>query len=76
MMTVTVSRGVKPVPVTSWADASRAVRAYIEERGVGSAEWYRTVPWGGAAIRVGGRVVAHVSYNGRIWDRNRKELTP
>jgi hypothetical protein len=71
MMTVTVSKKLAPIPVTSYAEASRVVREYISANGMGGTEWYRNLPFTktarGAAIHVDGVQVAFVSYNGRVW---------
>lgn len=62
---------VGSVVVGSFAEASKAVRADIEARGIGSNEW----SWDRAGvISVGKRPVAKVSYNGRVWDQDGKEV--
>ncbi len=61
-----VCTGGQWIGVATLADASAAVRADIERRGIGASEWY-----GGDAGRVHdtcGVLVARVSYNGRVWD--------
>jgi hypothetical protein len=72
MMTVTVSKALAPIPVGSYAEASKVVRAYIAQNGLGGSEFYRELPFTksskGAAIHVGGVQVAFVSYNGRVWE--------
>lgn len=71
-MTVTVSKKVAPIPVASYAEASKVVRAYIDGKGLGGNAWYRSLPFTatsrGAAIHVDGVQVAFVSYNGRVWE--------
>lgn len=49
------------VRVRSLAEAGQRVRTFIEENSLGAGNW------AGGLIRQGGRVVARVSYNGRIW---------
>lgn len=52
--------------VTSLADASHVVQEYINERGWGASDWY---PHANVGLVVqDGRPIAHVSYNGRIWE--------
>ena len=52
-------------PVQSLGEAGQACRAYIERHGLGSSQWI------GGWVRDGaGAVVAHVSYNGRVWFPN------
>lgn len=70
-MTVTFSKKVAPVPVASYAEASRVVSEYIRHKGLGGGAFYRGLPFTaeskGAAIHVDGVQVAFVSYNGRVW---------
>lgn len=57
------------VAVSDWADASAQVRAFIDGKGIGSSQWT------GGEIREAspkGPVVAHVSYNGRVWAGTRR----
>ena len=60
--------GVPTLPahrVGSLRAAGQACRAYIERHGLGSSQWI------GGWVRDGaGAVVAHVSYNGRVWFPN------
>lgn len=52
------------VRVESFAEASEACRAFIREHTLGSGNW------SGGTVRSGsvrGRIVAVVSYNGRVW---------
>ncbi len=71
-MTVTVSKKLSPIAISSFAEAAQVVRAYIAGKGLGSAAWYRNLPFTatvrGAAIHVDGQQVAFVSYNGRVWE--------
>ena len=62
------------VPVETLAEASLAVRQHIDGYGLGSSTWGQAV----APVRDdAGRVVALVSYNGRVWttERNWKKRT-
>lgn len=58
-----VRRG-KPVckTVASYKEASEAVRQFIGTRGASQC------PRGMGLIAEGGKIVAHVSYNGRVWE--------
>ena len=60
--------GVPTMPahrVGSLRAAGQACRAYIERHGLGSSQWI------GGWVRDGGNaIVAHVSYNGRVWFPN------
>lgn len=58
----TVRVGRNTVPFTTCAEVSAAYRATIEEMGVGASE---TPPC--HILDADGRVVGHVSYNGRVW---------
>lgn len=49
--------------VNSLADASKAVRQYIDRHDLGSSTWA-----GGRVINDKFEFVAQISYNGRIWD--------
>jgi hypothetical protein len=60
--TVSITGGVE-VEIGCLGDASRTVRADIVRQGVGSSQWCRRA----GLVRVDGRIVAHVSYNGRAW---------
>ncbi len=73
IMTVTFSKTLPAVQVSSYAEASRVVRAHISGRGMGSSEFYANLPFTatskGCAIHDShGRQVAFVSYNGRVWE--------
>lgn len=48
-------------PVRTLREASQAVRYFIERQGLGSRDW------DGGWVRDGGKKIAHVSYNGRVW---------
>lgn len=49
------------VTVASFGEAARVCRDYIETHDLGGGNWT------GGDVREGGRLVAHVSYNGRVW---------
>jgi hypothetical protein len=57
-----IRRGI-PVcqTVASFEEASRAVRKFIGNKGASQC------PRGMGLIADGGKIVAHVSYNGRVW---------
>lgn len=57
-----MNRGTREV--ASYAEASRVVREEIDATGVGGTEWASHCA---GLIRVDGKVVAHVSYNGKVW---------
>lgn len=57
------------VAVPSFEAASAAISAERDELGVGSADWDRDT---GHVIDAQGRVVARISYNGRIWPEGSK----
>jgi len=48
-------------PVKTLAEASKACRRYIEEHGLGGGNWT------GGKIYCGRKLVARVSYNGKVW---------
>ncbi len=62
--------GTKPLPgvprdvrlVRSYAEASAACREYIARYRLGAGNWH-----GGDILDVAGKVMARVSYNGRVW---------
>lgn len=66
-MTPTLSVRIAPatwVPVETLADASRAVRRYLDDNALGASQWGQMqAPVKDAA----GKVIAVVSYNGRVW---------
>lgn len=56
--------------VTTFEEASKVLRTYIDSRGWGSTQWYGQKGDGG--FKVGdivqdGNKIAHISYNGRVW---------
>ena len=50
------------VEVSSFSEASKISREYIDNNGLGSGNW------AGGEIYKGGIIIAHVSYNGRVWE--------
>jgi hypothetical protein len=67
MMTVCLGKNHR-VSVKTLAEASAAVRRYLDDSGMGSSEWYGDCKSVGV-VRLGRKTVAHVSYNGRVWDK-------
>lgn len=51
------------MPVSSLREASRRAREYIEQHDLGGGNW----TGGDVLDRRTGQLVAHVSYNGRVW---------
>jgi hypothetical protein len=49
------------VEVKDFSEASTACRAYIAQHNLGAGNWT------GGTITQGNRIVARVSYNGRVW---------
>jgi hypothetical protein len=62
--------GRKSVPVASLAEASAAYSAAREASGKGGSKWPSGI------VFEGGRAVAHVSYNGRVWAKPSRDWTP
>jgi hypothetical protein len=56
------------VGVSSYDEASREVRAFILAHDLGSSQWY------GGDVRRAGKWVATVSYNGRVWMKDGREV--
>ncbi len=52
---------LKRQAVATLGEASKAVRAYLDEMNVGASQWI------GGDVRLGGKVIARVSYNGSVW---------
>lgn len=52
--------------ISSLAEASAACRKFLDETGLGASAW------AGGAIRRGGTIIAHVSFNGRVWAGRRR----
>lgn len=53
----------KMVPVKTFREASDACMKFIEDNDLGSGNWY-----GGEIYDDKGKIIAHVSYNGRVWE--------
>lgn len=62
-LTVSLTDGVK-VEITSLSEASKLVTTDCSNKGMGSTEWSEHRA---GMIRHNGKVVAHISYNGRAW---------
>jgi hypothetical protein len=56
------------VEVKDFAEASRVCRQYIEENDLGGGNWT------GGQVCEGAKQIARISYNGRIWDMEGKEI--
>jgi len=56
--------------VLSYKEASEACRAFINEYDLGAGNWK-----GGQIFNQGNTQVAYVSYNGKVWDMQNKEIT-
>lgn len=61
------------IPVSDFQQASEIVRNFIEDNGHGSSDWCNKS--NGNIYNHKGKVVAKISYNGRIWDKDGKPLT-
>lgn len=51
------------LPVSSFASASKVCKNFIENFDLGSGNWT-----GGQIGDINGKIIAHVSYNGRVWE--------
>lgn len=51
------------IPVSGFAKASEVCKNFIEKHGLGSGNWT-----GGQIGNIEGEIIAHVSYNGRVWE--------
>jgi hypothetical protein len=51
------------LPVSSFAQASKVCKNFIEKFDLGSGNWT-----GGQIGNIEGKIIAHVSYNGRVWE--------
>lgn len=58
----------KSIEVASFAEASRVCREYIERYELGGGNWT------GGTITEKGKEIGRVSYNGRVWDTDGKEI--
>jgi hypothetical protein len=56
------------VPVNTYAEASKVCQDYIRRNSLGAGNWT------GGNIYQGRTKVGHVSYNGRVWDIEGKEI--
>lgn len=63
---------LKRVYIKTFREASEACRKYIERNELGSGNW----TGGQIFYDIGehGEPIAHVSYNGRVWDMNDEEI--
>lgn len=59
----------KAVAVESFAEASRVCREYTEKYELGGGNWS-----GGKITDDKGTMIARVSYNGRVWDTDGKQI--
>ena len=59
------------IPVADLRAASREFRAWIVENGYGASDLH---PSSGNVLDENGKFVAHVSYNGRLWNRDGSEM--
>lgn len=63
-------------PIDSWAHASAEVRTFIRSRDL-TASGETGPMWTGGNIKDGhGRIVAHVSYNGKVWTPHTFDAKP
>lgn len=66
----------KYFPINTLQEAAQKCREYIDENDLGGGNWA-----GGDVLDINGKVIAHVTYNGRVWntsdyfDKNKKEFT-
>lgn len=65
----------KSIKVNSFKEASDVCKKFIDDNGLGSGNWE-----GGQIFDDAGKQIAHVSYNGRVWEGktwtpNAKEIT-
>lgn len=61
-LTQSMSGAEKTTRVSSMREASLVCREYIEEHQLGGGNWT------GGQITKNGRIVAYVSYSGRVWE--------
>lgn len=59
----------KDVEIGSFAEASKVCREFIKEYELGGGNWT-----GGTVISDKGEIIARVSYNGRVWDNDGREI--
>lgn len=60
----------KVVTVNSYKEASEAWCQYRDENFLGASQMFRDC----GKIKRGGRMVAYVSFNGRVWDLEQSEI--
>jgi len=58
-------------PIRTMQEGSDVAQRFIAEHGLGGGNWGGS----GNIVDSRGRVLAHVSYNGRIWDAKDQEIT-
>lgn len=56
--------------IFTFAGASKACKDYIKENNLGAGNW----SGGRIYDHAGGKQIAYVSYNGRVWDMNNNEI--
>lgn len=57
--------------VATLREASQRVRDFIDSHGLGASDWCGT---GAGMITENGKVIARVSYNGRVWSADGKDI--
>jgi hypothetical protein len=70
-LTVTTKQAgeaAKHVVVNSLEQAQRVVRIFIDNAGIGSSEFE------GGQLRLDGKLIGRISYNGRAWHRDNVEM--
>lgn len=61
-------------PVDGWAHASRVVRDYITDYDLGAGCATDAPAFIGGTVTAGGKTLGRISYNGRAWDVDDKEI--
>lgn len=69
IVTLATNRIKKPAYVNSLQEASNLCSKFIEAGELTSEQWQ-----GGEVFTDEGKQIANISYNGRIWDLNGKEI--
>lgn len=67
-LTVTLHEHEAPVAVSSLREAASRCESYRDEHGLGSRDW------SGGDVKLNGKLVARVSYNGRVWTLDGKAV--
>lgn len=62
MYTLTIGRRLK-TPVNSFEEASKVYSDYRDESGEGASTFQK------GSIKLGSKLVAEISYNGRVWEK-------